>query len=541
MTGRTLWVCFFILAGQVQAVNLNLDSLYSRYLGLHGLKAHAARAMDTEGPMKCGFSISGAIRENMDKFSLEKQAVLQKLMARPALDSSVVSPKGHFRIHFSKPGTQDAPKYSPTDLALIADSVYDYEIGSLGFPPPPTDSLEGGDGLYDIYMENLNYTSYGWTEFESSLPKNRYTSYIVLSSDYSSGYRTKGLDAARVTLAHEFNHAIQMGCYIYRDEDLYYYEMTSTAMEAFTFPRIHDYYGYIPYYFSNISKDFGASDGNLEYGKALWNIYLKEKMGFPLIKKIWELMPEMRALKAMSKAISDAGSDFTSEFGTYSTWLYFTSDRAVPGMYFADADKYKAKVRPVYSGVFSSPETSLNFNLNPVSSNFIELNTASGDSLCIVYASSDIASEMDLQGYTLAVDLSVAKTQRSGYISVGGSYSYKITGPNGCYFSSAILNNQASFPPPEERFAYPQPFVMGRNDYLFIPIQAGFEDRVEAAIYGPSMRRIMLPDGSATVISGRKPVVRIDLRNAMIPSGVYFYVLRSASGLTQKGKIAILH
>ena len=62
-------------------------------------------------------------------------------------------------------------------------------------------------------------------------------------------FLTKGINAARVTVAHEFHHAIQLGNYSYRDSDLFFYELTSTSMEEFVFNSVNDYYNYLTDYF----------------------------------------------------------------------------------------------------------------------------------------------------------------------------------------------------------------------------------------------------------------------------------------------------
>jgi len=53
---------------------------------------------------------------------------------------------------------------------------------------------------------------YGQTTSENNVGLSRWTSYIEIDNDFI-GFYTIGINAARVTAAHEFHHAIQMGNY----------------------------------------------------------------------------------------------------------------------------------------------------------------------------------------------------------------------------------------------------------------------------------------------------------------------------------------
>src|SRR3972149_3832937 len=150
--------------------------------------------------------------------------------------------------------------------AMSIDSAYNFEVDYLGYPAPPSDNGMGGDNLYDIYIINLGGGLYGYTESEDDLGGQKYTSFMVVDNDYA-GYYSTGINGARVTLAHEFHHSIQMGNYILR----------------------FDYTFYMSHYFNNTGKLFSqfiplSSDG---YDLAIWNLYIKENFDFSIIKRQW--------------------------------------------------------------------------------------------------------------------------------------------------------------------------------------------------------------------------------------------------------------
>ncbi len=176
-------------------------------------------------------------------------------------------------------------------VAIAADSAYNFEVNYLKYPPPPGDNGDGGDNLYDIYITTAE-GSYGFTQPETSLGNHKYTSYMEIHYSFKNFY-TEGLNAVRVTVAHEFHHAIQVGNYTgdKYDVDGFFYEMTSTSMEEFVYNSVNDYYAYMKSYFNNPNRVFNSfrSQSNDGYDLAVWNIFLKDKFGYDIIKKQWEL------------------------------------------------------------------------------------------------------------------------------------------------------------------------------------------------------------------------------------------------------------
>ncbi len=327
-----------------------LDSLYNLFVKtrshIYNNQSFQPENGDTT-VVKCTFELAAEIKVNYNNFSLQQQQILNKLLSRPSSDASFVTPNGFFRVHYSTSGI-NAPGYNLSDLAAALDSSYNFEVNYLGFPPPPGDStsgtdpsLYGGDNKYDIYITNLNPYSdgYGYTQPENSANNgpDTYTSYMVIDNDFGSGFYTHGINAARVTVAHEFHHSIQIGNYIYRDSDRFFFELTSTSMEDFVFSTVNDYYNYMPDYFDNPDRCFSDNNG---YNLAIWNIYLKDNYGFDIIKKQWQFMPQMRAMNAINSSLNSYGSNFKFDLNRFGIWTYYTGYRAIPGRYFLEASNY---------------------------------------------------------------------------------------------------------------------------------------------------------------------------------------------------------
>ncbi len=237
-----------------------LDSLYNAIILLHNpettIKGTNQIAID-QAPVKCGFGTIADVKTHFDSFTPEQQNSINQVLSRPELQTNKVSPSGIFRIHYDTTGNY-VPDYfngikntiqlSVDSLAIAFDSSYNYEVNILGYDAPPSDGTEGGDGLYDVYIKPVN--GYGYTE-----PVKLGPTYIVV--DNKMNFYTKGIHAARVTAAHEFHHAIQVGSYSDNTSgNRYYFEITSTAMEEFVYDSVNDYYGYLLGYFNKPDKRF---------------------------------------------------------------------------------------------------------------------------------------------------------------------------------------------------------------------------------------------------------------------------------------------
>lgn len=385
-----------------------LDSLYNLFLSIRSGESAVIpdASVSTEENLKCGLDIVNTLSMNINSFSLEQRDLLKVLLQRPGATNSMITPGGHFKIHYNQTGIH-APGYDLNLLAAALDSVYRFEIEFLRYAFPPGDSLYnpngeyGGDNRYDIYIQNLS-NLYGYTQFEVELqPGSRqYTSFMVIDNDFNN-YFTSGINGARVTAAHEFHHAIQGGNYIFRSDDTYFYEITSTAMEEFVFNTVNDYYAYMNDYFQSPSRAFPNNNG---YNLAIWNIFLKDRFGFDIIKRQWELMPTNRALSAISKSIQEKGSAFEFELTLFGLWSYFTNHRSISGAYFEEARFYPL-LSPTTIPTFNPPSQSYTISGFPAANYFMRtFNPASGDTIVSIFGNGDFQKALGTSITTQSAD-----------------------------------------------------------------------------------------------------------------------------------------
>ena len=552
---KSLLVLLFIIFSfsiiYAQELNNNqLDSLYNEFLHIRNYPTAANNlttlSTDTTN-IKCAFGIVNQIKINFNLFSPKKKVILKTLLSRPTTDTSFVTPNGFFRVHYNISGS-DVPKYNLDSLGIALDSAYNFEINFLGYPPPPPDNGNGGDDKYDIYIVNLGNT-YGYTEIEDEVVpgSSRYTSYMVIDNDFS-GFYTTGINAARVTVAHEFHHSIQVGNYIYRyDLDEFFYELTSTSMEHFVYKTIPDYFQYLPSYFNNTQNSLGQNGSSSEYALAIWNIFLKDNFGYDIIKKQWQLMPQMRALQAIANSLADYNTSLGEELNTFGIWAYFTNYRAVPNQYFSSAANYPA-IRPVTTLQYSPPSKTVQLTTQPVSNSFIQfVNSANRDTLVSLITNADLSKGVDSTNAVVPFEYSLFSQSQAGAVKLTNDYYQKLTVDKPAFWLNGVfLNNQilevGKYVAENIDYPFPSPFYYKKNAYLYIPAQPDALGYADLNIYSPSMKLVFSAHEHVVYISGQK-VIRwdgLDKNNSKLASGVYLFVTKSGDNIA-KGKLVIFN
>ncbi|MGA9362810.1 MAG: MXAN_6640 family putative metalloprotease, partial [Bacteroidota bacterium] len=381
-----------------------------------------------EGPTpikeKCGFRFQSEIRQYWNLFSAEEQAVIKSLLARPTLQASVLSPSGHFRIHYDTTGRNTPALIDNADLRLpnsarayvdsvaaILDHVWDVETRILGYPSPPPDQGAGGGNEYDVYVMELGGSLYGQTIFnpedvlDSQRPNPTYMSYLEIDNDFI-GYYTHGLQALRVTVAHEFHHAIQVGNYGFWQNDVYYYELTSTWMEDVVYPGVNDYIQYLSLYFRNTGIPFNVSNGYIEYGRAIWGKFIEKRFGRDRMRRSWEYLSSMPSLQAIDASLRETGTDFVREFPEFSLWHFYTGHRADPTTYFSEAGSFP-ELRPADLIEFIPPTATISSTARNLSIELFQLIVSGGgvqpDTVSMVLTNLNLfaAENSDDQSYSI--------------------------------------------------------------------------------------------------------------------------------------------
>ncbi len=571
MVTSLVFFTLLLFAGAVNAQQISrekLDSLYTKYLQLRApeLLPETDQRIDlTIEDKKCGFQIVNYINSNIEAFSVEKQNLLKPLLQRPALDKSVVTPSGFFRIHFDTSGFS-VPSYNPglsieeniAEVVKSLDSVYNFEVGFLGYPSPPSDNGSGGDDRYDIYIVNQGGGLYGYTEWETKIGPNNWSSFMVIDNNYA-GYFSSGINGLKVTLAHEFHHSIQLGNYgiengnsPFRDSDVFFYEITSTAMEEFVYDEVNDYYQYMDSYFCCTDRAFPLHNG---YNLAIWNIFLEKRFGFDLLKRQWELIPNQFAITAINNALIIFGSTFPRELNEFGIWTYYTNYKSVPGLYFKESAAYPLII-PTSSIQFNPPSQQANMNSAPVANNFVRFNvTAISDTLFVIITNGDAGAAASNPNQFFPFQYTLFSDGNTGDRTLTDNYSSSFNVTSGSFWSvSEILNDiivrRDSVIKPSAgsiNYSYPNPFSYTRDyitgSFIFFPHNANAGETVDFNVYSSGMQLVYNGEKNIQILPGDQRGVSwngLDNDNKKLASGVYIYVLKRGDDV-ETGKVVIFN
>jgi len=345
--------------------------------------------------IKCGTQYALMIHSLREKIDGELyRKYINEIKQEPEWERSMLSGSGNFLLHWMESGDHAVPIEDISgngypdyidSAAVIFEKVRQIEVVQMNYTPPP-----GQDGTavvpYSVYFSarsDYGLTVPGYIDIPN-LPGTNYTSYIILDNDYNDTiFFTKGIDGLRVSAAHEYHHAIQLG-YNYRYTDLYFWEMTSTWMEEVIYPEINDYFYYLPSLFNNVSNTrFDLYLGVYPYANSIYLHMLESIHGSACIKSIWDRILVESSLEALKYVLGTYDDTWLGSLSEYGLWLYYTGDRSLPGQFFKDAIHFP-KVRVYALDKFDFEDSlSEDKNTESISNQFLEIYNVRGKILTI--------------------------------------------------------------------------------------------------------------------------------------------------------------
>ncbi len=275
---------------------------------------------------------------------------------RPTLPDSFISETKRFIIRYTTAGKDAVPAEDLNGnavpdrvekIALAFERSYAVEIESLNYALPS--SFEGGAKPYQIYIIDLS-VNYAITVTEmkdsTAWEQQQVSSYILFDNDFEgAGFHIQGDDAIKVTAAHEFFHAIQLG-YVFRKTDAFFFELSAVWMEDQVFDEVDNYLYYMDYFFADPEVPLNATSYTIPnifkhiYGACIFAFYLEQNFGRDAIREIWQRMPDESALEAINNFFKNHHTDFETEFVKFSMWNFFTGSRFRPSFSYHDGATY---------------------------------------------------------------------------------------------------------------------------------------------------------------------------------------------------------
>lgn len=504
-------------------------------------------------PDKCRLGVVAAAMRDRQVLTPPQRAALSVLQTRPVLQTSIVS--GGFRVHFDTTGSNtpalldsshqripgSAIAYADS-VASIASYVFGYETSVLGFAPPPSDGGLGGGSEYDIYIENLGSEAYGQTTPDNDLGDGGTSStFIEIHNDFSfvRPPENKGLPAMRVTIAHEFHHAIQIGNYGFWFTDVWFHEITSVWMEDVVYHGVNDYLNYL---FSSESQFVQpetplTSNDFIMYSRGIWGKYLTKKFGRDAMLHIWQTISTRAPLPAIDYTLKNVySSSLSVAFAEWALWNYFTGSRADTSKYYTEASLFPLIAETVYA--LNVPSQQVSGSLPCLSGTYAGF-LSGADSVTVALTNIN-ATCPSTGAISSSFTLTVSKSKIDNtYRPISGNLFLRldVSDPSQ-WIAWDIERNGIGRAAIAEGSAYPNPFWPDLESALYMPADAS-EGNVR--IYSTSMDLVYSAHQQVTSRLGQQVFVwnGRSTSGGTVQSGIYLFVLDLGSR-TVTGKVALL-
>ena len=366
MTAKTLFALFLLTAPSLHAKTLieaaydagELDLETALLFQLQSLRDPdqlPAQYRQTYTRPLCGTPQLLQVLQAAPHFGPDYRRRLGKIVQRrPSRQQQYRSPAGRFLLHYDTSGSEAVPAEDADGngipdyielAATVLDSTWVLEVDGLGYDPPPSDNGLDGDE-YDVYFSDLGRgAAYGYTYPEQG--GNTTYSYLELDNDFTNPVyqQTRGHDALRVTIAHEFHHAVQFG-YYQGNDGIWWQESTSTWMEEVAYPEIDDYLQYLPSFLGVPHRALNSggrlgSDFHI-YGTSIFSHFLDQRYNREVNRLIWEELARRASARLEHfdralRAVEPGG--LGAVVGQFAVWNYFTGHRHRDD-YYAEGFKY---------------------------------------------------------------------------------------------------------------------------------------------------------------------------------------------------------
>lgn len=247
----------------------------------------------------------------------------------------------HFHIVYDSVNTLTAQQY-----ANALEETFSTEIGTYGWAQPPL-SDNNPFGRFPVQISAIGDQTYGYVtspggSYTGTVGDNPNTaanetaalaSCMVVNSDmlqFANGNAQAALLALKVTMAHEYFHAVQFGT---GDpdtaEDAVWFESTAAYVEDEVLPEAHDNYQYLyPDLTVSLPKQAG---NNAQY--SMWPLFryaaernggLQSTAGTSLMKAMWaNIAAGEPAIIAYDNALRSKGSSLDDTFHRFAASLRF--------------------------------------------------------------------------------------------------------------------------------------------------------------------------------------------------------------------------
>ena len=497
---------------------------------------------------KCGLWITAQLLSQWKNLTVIQREEIQTLIRRSSLQNNIVI--GHFHIFYDTSGPNTPTLFDGTgtkigdalayvdSVGAIFNHVWDVEIRTLGFQKPP---FESGDSCYNISISDRGNGDYGITNptelISGTQIPERYSSNIDIDNDFiGSEYSAKGIQALRVTAAHEFHHAVQIGSYGLWSDDIYAYEITSTWMEDVVYTDVNDYYHYLKDYFNFFSSGLSFNYYDLYHGgyeRCIWAHYLAKRFGIDIMRDVWTRMRSQPFLTSTDAALVNVGSNLKEAFAEFTYWNYFTADRADTVKYYSEGNYYP-RFQPLQKTAFYNGDATIGGDISPFSSSMYEFEIPN-DTLTAIIANIDVNNAINNNTTRQRIDITLSsqslarpyyrfKNGLNAKINLGDTVVWRsMFSQESIRMDTSIIKQNT---PCIE--AAPNPFRLAEAKELLLPINADNASNASVFFYSSSLDLVYSGESIITYRLGKLVIVVTTSKiKSQLSSGIYFVVART--------------
>lgn len=358
----------FVQAQEITSTPLNATSLIqqfrskkiSREQTIHAVKALIYDSSELREPIKCGNPLLLELGIHEDELFTPPASLLKSnsnANSSPVVAETYLSPSGKFRLDYFRSGSDsvrsvDLNKNAIPDFieraAKEIDFVWQVQIQQLGFRDPLV-----GINPYPILFRNTgNFYGFTSSNGKSITIHSTFDGFSSYHNDDPEGYIIGDL---KVTLAHEFKHAIQ-----YRYNNLSanshsWAEMDATLLEEVTYDEVNDYYNYLKSS-SSIYRNPQNPIFPGTYHDVTFALYFHEKYGSLFWTSVWTKTVTKTSdfLTALDLELQERGTTLKSAFAEMAMWHFYSGARTITNYGFDEASFYpNLKLQKVVQGSFS--------------------------------------------------------------------------------------------------------------------------------------------------------------------------------------------
>ncbi|MBK7256803.1 MAG: hypothetical protein IPI01_03080 [Ignavibacteriae bacterium] len=507
-------------------------------------------------PIKCGLS---AVTNALSVKGRVLAGAASTMLSRPLLQTSLV--RSGFRVHFDTTGFNTPTLLDGTGAAVpgtaraYVDSVFaslayvaPIETQVLGYGVLPSDDTLNGGPEYDVFIMELG-SMYGYTTPDGSPPDGgTATTFMTIDNDYAFVHPAvnRGLPALHVTIAHELHHALQIGNYGYWQNDVFFYEITSTWMEDVLYPEVNDYYEYLKAswgHFRTPERAFTSND-LICYSRSIWGHYIAARYGRDMMRTTWEQIRAMAPMAAIDRALRTKGYDAQGAFADWSLWNHFTGTRSEPSKYYPDAADYPLMMEiPVE---YRPPSREITGSLAPFAARYYQL-MRSPDTMTVIVANVDLAAATaQAAGKDYAFDFRSTRPNDGYRITPIGLFAHLGVATPVHWASWFVVGDTVRRNIDASQFAegraFPNPFLPGNHARAAMPVDGTDQVTGSVSVFSSGLDPVYTSGTSSSSWYLDRQMFFWDGKGtdgSAVPSGIYIYVI-DLGDRRVTGKIALV-